>query len=308
MRTIILVFLCISVKGFSCDIDTLPGLKISNAAAGSDGIVLRCGATMTMTDQPLYIIDGVPADRFDLGKINTSDILRVDILKASAATLLGCRAIGGVIIITTKRNNRLVILDADNKRPLQGATVNIQSNKQLKQWVILVADKNGEIDLGSLDPMEEHSIEISCIGYQTRIITTSKAGFDHSIEMQKKYDSMDSVFIFSNEYTTRKVCCICCSVRVDQYLNRKDIATPILFSLYPNPASSAGAVTLKLLQPVHGKANLINVSGQIVQTIKLDQENPNSVIQLNNAKPGCYFVRISDNKSQKVITQKLIVQ
>ena len=309
MRKLLLFLIWISGKAFASDKDTLPGLKFSNAGAGSDRIVFRCCTAMTVANQPLYVLDGSPVHSLDFSKINPNDILRIEVLKASAAmAIYGARAMNGVIIITTKRNNRLIISDADNKTFLQGATVKIKPNKKVKHSLVLVADKNGEIDLSSLNFKEEYSMEISCIGYQTRTITISKGEFNHEIKMQKKYESMDSVFIFSNEYTRKTRCFIGCSILLDRLSNLKQIETPAFFFLYPNPVNSAGIAILNLLQPINGKADLINTSGQIIGTTNLQEKNTNTVIHLDNARPGIYFVRITDSKSHKVITQKLIVQ
>ena len=308
MRRFILLFLCISGKALASDIDTLPGVRISNAGAGSDRIVFRCCTAITTADQPLVVLDGIPIDSFDLSKIDPNDILRIDVLKNSVATAIyGCRAMRGVIIITTKRSNHLIVLDADSKKVLPGATVNILSNNKLKQSLVLNADQKGEIDLGSLNLAEAYSMEISCVGYQMQTVKISKAGFGHVIKMQKKYEAMDTVFIES-ELMARRVRCFFGVTYVKSFTGQKQESTHTLFSLCPNPVSSAGTVALTLMQPVSGKADLINASGQTVQTTMLYQENANPVIHLSHAIPGCYFVRIYDSKSQKAITQKLIVQ
>ncbi len=53
-------------------------------------------------NNPLYIIDGVPAD--GLGGINPNDIESMQVLKdAAAASIYGARASAGVLIITTKK-------------------------------------------------------------------------------------------------------------------------------------------------------------------------------------------------------------
>jgi len=310
MRRFILLFLCISGKAIASGIDTIPGLKISNPGPGSDRIVFRCCTTIdTAADQPLFVLDGIPVDLLDFGKINPNDILRIDVLKNSAAAAIyDCRAMSGVIVITTKKSNHLIVLDADNKMVLPGATVNIQPNKKPKQSIVLVADEKGEVDLGSLNPTEEYSMEISRIGYQTKTITSSKAAFDHVIKMQKKYEAMDSVFIKSNEFMIRRVRCFFGFTYLKSVTGQKQESTQPLFSLYPNPVNSAGTVTLKLILPVFGKADFINSSGQVVQTIFLNEKNTNPAIHLSHAIPGCYFVRIYDSKSGKTITQKLIVQ
>jgi len=309
MRKLILFLICISGKAFASNIDTIPGLRIFNAGASPDRIVFRCCTTTMNADRPLYVLDGIPVDSLDLAKINPNDILRINILNASTArSIYGCRAMNGVIVITTKTGNHLTISDAGNKMFLQGATVKIQPKNKFNRSVVLVADENGEIDLGTVNPMEEYSMEISCIGYQTRTITISKREFNHEIKMQKKYESMDSVFIFSNEYTRRTRCCICYSSRIDRSLNLTQIVTPISLSLYPNPVKSSGTITITLPRPVSGKVDVVNESGQVVQTKNIYEENVNPVIHLDNAGSGFYFLRITDSKSHKVVTQKLIVQ
>ncbi|WP_109694261.1 SusC/RagA family TonB-linked outer membrane protein [Chitinophaga deserti] len=64
--------------------------------------VLVRGLNSINNDNPLYVVDGIPQGyAYD---INPNDIESVSILKdASAATIYGARAAGGVIIITTKK-------------------------------------------------------------------------------------------------------------------------------------------------------------------------------------------------------------
>lgn len=69
------------------------------------------GTINTGSDEPLYIVDGVPlngdsenAITNPLATINPQDIESIDILKdASAAAIYGSRASNGVVLITTKR-------------------------------------------------------------------------------------------------------------------------------------------------------------------------------------------------------------
>jgi len=86
---------------------------ISNSGAPGAGsqILIRGGASVNGSNQPLIVIDGVPlsndaitgaASPLDL--INPNDIASFSILKdASAAAIYGNRASNGVIIITTKK-------------------------------------------------------------------------------------------------------------------------------------------------------------------------------------------------------------
>jgi TonB-linked SusC/RagA family outer membrane protein len=101
----------------------IAGLQVvrsSDGPAGSSKILLRGSNSLTGSNQPLIVVDGVPIDNFtgaadngywnrslDMGNgiadINPDDIETLSVLKGpSAAALYGSRAGNGVILITTK--------------------------------------------------------------------------------------------------------------------------------------------------------------------------------------------------------------
>ncbi|GHB34894.1 SusC/RagA family TonB-linked outer membrane protein [Mongoliitalea lutea] len=79
------------------------GVSVTNSGApGTNPIVRVRGIGTVGNNDPLYVIDGVPAG--GLNEINTADIESVEVLKdASAAAIYGSRAANGVILITTKK-------------------------------------------------------------------------------------------------------------------------------------------------------------------------------------------------------------
>lgn len=86
----------------------------SGGAPGSGSrIRIRGGASLTASNDPLIIIDGIPVENSGvsgspslLSTINPNDIESMNILKdASATAIYGSRASNGVIIITTKKAN-----------------------------------------------------------------------------------------------------------------------------------------------------------------------------------------------------------
>lgn len=101
---------------------TTPGLTI-NGSSGQPGAALeirvRGTGSMNATNEPLYVIDGVPVVSGDvaisavkddsksfnvMSSINPSDIESITVLKdAAAASLYGSRAANGVILISTKK-------------------------------------------------------------------------------------------------------------------------------------------------------------------------------------------------------------
>ena len=102
------------------------GVQVTNGSSGigsSSRIVIRGENSLTGTNQPLFVIDGVPItnnvvtnntennetgfQEVDYGngaaEINPDDIESITVLKGAGATALyGSRAAGGVIVITTK--------------------------------------------------------------------------------------------------------------------------------------------------------------------------------------------------------------
>jgi TonB-linked SusC/RagA family outer membrane protein len=81
------------------------GLTVSTSGSPGDATNVRIrGISSFTSNDPLYIIDGVPVvDKFQ-NTINPNDIESVQVLKdASAASIYGSRASNGVIVITTKQ-------------------------------------------------------------------------------------------------------------------------------------------------------------------------------------------------------------
>jgi TonB-linked SusC/RagA family outer membrane protein len=83
----------------------MPGVQVQSVT-GSPGAALqirvRGAASVSGSNDPLYIVDGVPVE--DLGDIDPATIQSVDVLKdASAAAIYGARGSNGVVLLTTKR-------------------------------------------------------------------------------------------------------------------------------------------------------------------------------------------------------------
>ena len=74
----------------------------SQPGAYSNRVIMRGMATINSSSDPLYVVDGVVMENFDL--VNPNDIESMEVLKdASAAAIYGARGANGVIMVTTKR-------------------------------------------------------------------------------------------------------------------------------------------------------------------------------------------------------------
>ncbi|GGI49982.1 SusC/RagA family TonB-linked outer membrane protein [Mucilaginibacter galii] len=93
----------------------------SGGAFTGSSVIIRGFTTFTGSNQPLYVVDGIPIDNGGGGQalqtgasssnraidINEDDIESLTVLKGAAATVLyGSRAASGVIQITTKKGNK----------------------------------------------------------------------------------------------------------------------------------------------------------------------------------------------------------
>lgn len=86
----------------------LPGVDVRTTSGepGSDiQIRVRGTGSINSSNDPLYVVDGVPVD--DIKGLNPGDIKSLDVLKdAASAAIYGSRGSNGVVIITTKRGNK----------------------------------------------------------------------------------------------------------------------------------------------------------------------------------------------------------
>ncbi|KAB1158598.1 SusC/RagA family TonB-linked outer membrane protein [Tenacibaculum aiptasiae] len=96
-------------------------IKTSGAPGSGSQITIRGGSSISASNAPLIVIDGLPIEensvagsRGVLANINPNDIESFSVLKdASATAIYGSRASNGVIIITTKKGKRDFTLDLD---------------------------------------------------------------------------------------------------------------------------------------------------------------------------------------------------
>lgn len=77
----------------------------SNERPGTVGsITIRGVRSLTASNSPLFVVDGIPLMTGGIENINPNDIESIDILKdASATAIYGSRGANGVVIVTTKQ-------------------------------------------------------------------------------------------------------------------------------------------------------------------------------------------------------------
>ena len=118
----------------------------SNSMGGSSKVVIRGETSLAGSNQPLFVVDGIPIDnsvsssshgqKIDYGNgaadINPDDIESISVLKGpTAAALYGSRAGNGVVLITTKKG-----------KSGQGIGVSVNSTATMEKVMLLPTYQN----------------------------------------------------------------------------------------------------------------------------------------------------------------------
>jgi len=169
------------------------GVRITSGggAAGEGGeIRIRGGASLSATNNPLIVIDGLPIDqrggaqgsRNALNAINPEDIADFVVLKdASATAIYGSRASNGVILITTKKGS--ANQDLKVEYGIQGSIRRITNTLD-----VLNASQYKELALANgVDPS---SFGTSDTYWQDEIFRTG-VGAIHNITASKGYENFN---------------------------------------------------------------------------------------------------------------------
>src|SRR5574344_259651 len=134
----------VSTKSLKTSADTDPMRALQGRVAGmtvtSDGspsgtgtVRIRGIGSFNSSQDPLYVIDGVPTTRA-LNTLNMNDIESMQVLKdAASASIYGSRAANGVIIITTKHGKKEMSdkIDVNFSMGLTAQVYNNQSKMKL---------------------------------------------------------------------------------------------------------------------------------------------------------------------------------
>jgi len=112
----------------------------SSGAPGSGATIrIRMGASLSATNDPLIVIDGVPTDNSSLNAINPNDIESYTVLKdASATAIYGSRASNGVLIVTTRKGS------LTGGRPKVSYSTNLSLSQVRNYYEVLSADEYRE--------------------------------------------------------------------------------------------------------------------------------------------------------------------
>lgn len=96
------------------------GVQVSPNGQGGYSVLIRGITSITGSNEPLYLMDGMPVEADAFASINPCDIDKIDILKGADAAIFGSRGSTGVIAILTKRGGNNYDYSKD---PVSGVTI-----------------------------------------------------------------------------------------------------------------------------------------------------------------------------------------
>lgn len=174
-------------------IGTISGLQIvpnPGAPGSSKEIKIRGLSSLNASNQPLYVVNGVPQTGDIFSKIDPNTIKSIEVLKdASATAIYGNRGSNGVIVITTKKLSR-------KERKAFGKLQKVQDSINLSKQI---QKKNNE----EYDAFVENPFEL----------TKNQSVSTFSIDVDKAAYSNIRRMINNGEYVNKN------AVRIEEMIN-----------------------------------------------------------------------------------------
>ncbi len=190
----------------------------------------------------------------------------------------------------------------------------IQVGKTLNTYI---ADEKGEFIINKELIGKNKSLLISSVGYESKEVTIDGAANFLKIEM-KSVMLGEVVVTASSGLVKGEIIAGGVTVRrnneVDEIVSR-DIEIPASqnkFFIYPNPVLSGGNISLGIAMMEEGyyAVNFINLSGQLMQQkeIWIDGEARVLNVDVPKVAAGSYFLVLTNKKTGKKMTEKIIIQ
>ena len=167
-----------------------------NEIGSSPTVRVRGTASITASNDPLYVVDGFPLFDADISDINAADIASMEILKdASATAIYGSRGANGVVMITTKQGAE------GHKNVNFHATAGIQTPTRLIETIsgqdFIDYMKATYAQQGSSDPFTT-TPTVSDVDWQKETLSSSAGSQDYGVSLDGA--SKDTKYMISAGY------------------------------------------------------------------------------------------------------------
>jgi hypothetical protein len=199
------------------------------------------------------------------------------------------------------------VLDNETGIPLEGATVQL---KKETDSVTLVSNEKGEVQAEGFKVKVRYQAKFSCIGYEPQEVELRWQNINdrHTVRLIRKTSVLDSIVVVGYRPHIIRCYSTCCGVlRTVHYSDVERKASVTKPSIYPNPATANSLLTIRALDRL-SRVELLNVNGQLIRSVMLNQEKHSFQLPLTAISTGIYFIRMYHTNGRPADTQKLIIQ
>nr|WP_321374884.1 TonB-dependent receptor [uncultured Bacteroides sp.] len=191
----------------------VPGVNVvsSSGAPGTGATIrIRSGASLSASNDPLIVIDGVPVDNSTIegggnviGGINPNDIETFTVLKdASATAIYGSRASNGVIVITTKKgadSNLRFNYSTNLSVSTVTETLDILSADEFRKFVPTISGVPSSVTLGTATTDWQNEIYRTAFGQEHNFSVSGKVKQNAPYRLSVGYTNQNGI-IRTNNY------------------------------------------------------------------------------------------------------------
>jgi hypothetical protein len=248
------------------------------------------------------------------GEVRVSTIINKEVKKDSMtkgqvlAKSCAVKITGDTVIMEKPAEPGIVIsgrITNENNEPVPHASVVIKGTR-----IGVVADAAGFFKLQPSPGWKTVTLVTSSIGFMAKEFLVIKSDYKGSLEIK-----MDQILL---QQETMGVIVV-----TKKKKHKKEEPVPLMkdpsavvpintFKLFPNPITSGGNLNIEWKQQEEGYYNLeiLSLAGQAIkqQTIWIDKEARLLSIDIPLANPGTYIIRLSNKKTGKAYSEKMIIQ
>lgn len=204
-----------------------------------------------------------------------------------------------------------------NVKDKKGNPVPYASIRALESFANTTTDSVGNFKLSlNNQTIGKLNIEVSSIGYETRIIEVLHGSKNpNTIILTQKASLLPDVIVSTGGYSKGKLSGAICIVRRVTYYNMLDTAWKKLFhneafKIFPNPVQKGSSVKLEIKNAGDYSIQVLDNSGKLVliKNFTAGAKAITEIILPSSLTSGIYYIRLIDEKKKKQYTDKLIVQ
>ncbi len=187
------------------------------------------------------------------------------------------------------------IVTDNNGIPIGGASILFRQTQHGT-----ITNEKGEFEIKQMKEMEKELI-VSSVGFISQIVTVAEA---KNITLILSQALMGEMIVIGVRKKKPSIIPLIVKKNTDSSFTK--------FSMYPNPVSTNGNLTIdpKTLEAGKYSLSIISSSGNVVQsgTINFEKGKTKQTVNLQSVLTGVYFVRLTNADNAKSFTEKIIVQ